>query len=98
MRNYFIGKLSSINFRMATHEGDANRRLASEAYKILLLPESEVPSKYEKQFAELIQLIHLTIARLPEKGLIPIKLGRIQNRTAVKYIKLLYIIMEDMTD
>ncbi len=98
MKDYFIGKLSAINFRMATHEGDANRRLASEAYKILLLPKTEVPEKYQKQFSELIQLIHLTIGRLPEKGLTPIKLGRIHNRTAVKYIKLLYVMMEDMTD
>lgn len=83
---------------MATHEGDANRRLASEAYNILLLPETEVPAQYAKQFEKLIELIKLTIARLPEKGLTPVKLARIQNRSAVKYIKLLYVIMEEMTD
>ena len=83
---------------MAIHEGDANRRLASEAYKILLLSKSEVPLKYKKQFSELVYLIELTIGRLPAKGLTPIKLGRIQNRTATKYIKLLYVMLEDIAD
>jgi len=46
MRNYFIGKLFDINYRMAIHEGNANRRLASEAIKILLLPSNEVPDLY----------------------------------------------------
>ena len=39
MKQYYLGKLSDLNFRMAIHEGDANRRLASEIDKILLMPE-----------------------------------------------------------
>jgi hypothetical protein len=53
MRGYFAGELFDINYRMAIHEGDANRRLASEAIRILLLPTDEVPSKYRKQFKKL---------------------------------------------
>ena len=98
MRNYFIAKLSEINRRMAIHEGDANRRLANEAVKILLLPASEVPSKYKKEFLELRQLIETTIKNLVAPGLSPSKLGRIQNRTAAKYIQMLLSMEDHMND
>jgi hypothetical protein len=32
MKLYFLEKLSNINYRIAIHEGDANRRLASEVF------------------------------------------------------------------
>ncbi len=76
---------------MALHEGDASTRLASEAVKILLLPTSEIPDKFKKQFLNLRQLVITTIKDLPAPGLTPTKLGNIQNRTAIKYIHLLLI-------
>ncbi len=88
MHNYFLGKLSVINYNMAIHEGNANRRLASQTAKLLILSRSEVPVIYLDQFDELMTLIDKTVSRVPA-GLTPIKLGTIQNRTAVKYIKLL---------
>ena len=98
MRNYFFTKLSDINFRIATHEGNANRRLASQAVKILLLPTTEVPDKYKKEFLELRQLVEITIKNLIVPGLTPVKLHGIQNRMAVKFIKLLLLIEDEMRD
>lgn len=83
---------------MAIHEGDANRRLASEAIKILLLPRSEVPEKYKKTFHELVILIESTIKNLPANGLRPTKLNRLQNRTAAKYIQLLFTIENELKE
>ena len=89
MKTYFISKLSEINYRMAIHEGNANRRLASEAIKILLLSPSEVPEFYKNKFNKLRNLIEETIKNLSAPGLTPIRLGKIHNSTAIKYIKLL---------
>lgn len=89
MRNYFLGKLSIINYRMAIHPGDALRRLESQAVEIshkLFL--SEAPKKYEKDFAKLITLC--------EKTLDNRSMG-IQNSTASKYLKLL-IEIEDFLE
>ena len=88
-KSYLLAKLSEINFRMAIHEGNANQRLASEAPKILHLPVSKVPEPYKKGFDKLIDLVKNTIHSLSSPELIPIKIRGIQNRTAVKYIKLL---------
>ncbi|MGB8952563.1 MAG: hypothetical protein WCC06_07840 [Candidatus Aminicenantales bacterium] len=98
MKTYFAGKLFDINYRMAIHEGDANRRLASEAIKILLLPLDEVPSRYRKQFDKLRRLIEETIKDLPAPGLTPTRLRGIYNSTAAKYIKLLLDIQHAMSD
>jgi hypothetical protein len=93
LQHYFHGKIAIINYKIATHEGNANQRLASQANKILLLPKSEVPKKFASKYCELLDLIEQTVSNMP--GLmIPIRLGRIQNRTAVKYIKLLMEIEE----
>ena len=98
MRSYFLGKLSVINYKMAIHEGDANRRLASQATKILLLPSSEVPDKFKDGFENLIKLIEETLSSMPAPGLTPVRLSRIQNKTAAKYLKLLFEIEDDMKD
>jgi hypothetical protein len=98
MKSYFKGKLSDINYRMAIHEGDANRRLASEAGKILLLPQNEVPESHKNEFKKLTQLIEDTLKNLSAPGLTPIKLKKIQNRTAAKYIKLLIDIGDELRD
>jgi len=96
MKTYFIGKLFDINYRVATHEGDANRRLASEAVKILLLPSNEVPDMYKSEFEKLKQLTEETIKTPPESGLTPTRLRGIRNSTAAKYIKLLIDIQEHL--
>lgn len=96
MRHYFLGKLSMINYNIAIHEGDANRRLASQAVKVLLLPASEVPENFKKDYDKLITLIETTIKDLPAPGLTPTRLGKIQNRTASKYLKMLYDIEEEV--
>lgn len=98
MRHYFFGKLSIINYNMAIHEGDANRRLASQAVKILMLPASEVPDKFKNQYDDLICLIEATIKKLPAPGLTPVRLDKIQNRTAAKYLKLLFEIEDEIKD
>ena len=94
MKLYLISKLSDINLRIAIHEGNANQRLASEAIKIRLLPSNEVPDLYKNEFNSLITLIDDTINNLPAPGLTPTKLGKIRNKTATKYIKLLMDIEE----
>lgn len=98
MKTYFIGKLFDINYRMATHEGDANRRLASEARGILLLPSSEVPERYKNEFSKLRQLVEETIRNMSAPGLTLTKLGNIGNITASKYIKLLVDIYNDLSN
>ena len=96
--HYFISKLFDINYRMAIHEGDANRRLASEAVKILLLSSSEVPERHKNEFNKLRQLIEETIKGLSVPGLTPTKLKSIRNSTASKYIKLLIDIYDDLSN
>ncbi len=81
---------------MAIHEGDANRRLASEARNILLLPSNEVPSPFKSDFNKLRQLIKDTIKNLSDPGLTPTKLGSIRNSTAAKYINLLIHIEDNL--
>ena len=83
---------------MATHEGNASRRLASEAIKILLLLSVEVPSLYRKEFSKLKDIIAHTIKNLSAPGLTPTKLRGIGNITATKYIKLLIDIEYSLQD
>ncbi len=97
MKNYFLAKLFSINYRIAIHEGNANRRLASEAPKILFqltLGRRFVPKKYIKEFSRLINLIDKTLEE--SQGRIPVRIIGIQNKTAAKYIKLLIDIKESI--
>jgi hypothetical protein len=97
MKNYFHSKLFEINYRMAIHEGNANQRLASEAPKILfqLAPNKKiVPDQYKNKFTKLIVLVENTLK--DSEGRIPIRIKGIQNRTAVKYIKLLIDIEESI--
>jgi len=95
MKNYFIGKLFTINYRIATHEGNANRRLASQAPQILFQLATNkkiVPERYQKEFTKLVALIEDTLASAD--GRIPIRIRGIQNKTAAKYIKLLIDMQE----
>ena len=97
MSGYFLGKLSEINYRMAIHEGDAKRRLASQAKKIYLLFPSEVPTEFRKEFEKLRLLIKATLSSLPTPGLTPTQIRSIRNSTASKYIKLLLTIEHKLT-
>jgi len=99
MRNYFISKLFIINYRIATHEGNANRRLASQAPQILFqlaTNQKVVPNRYKKEFAKFITLIEETVA--DANGQVPVRIKGIQNRTAAKYIKLLIDIEHYLED
>jgi hypothetical protein len=87
MKGYY--KLPHINYRIATHEGAAVRRLASQANELLPMPASMVPDECKKQFCKLKELIENEIGNLPKGVMVPVGLGGIQNKTAVKYIKLL---------
>ena len=98
MKLYFLEKLSDINYRMATHEGDAKRRLASEAVKILILLPSEVPCLYREEFSKLRKIVEATIRDLSSPGLTPTGLRGVGNVAAVKYIKLLINIEESFRD
>jgi hypothetical protein len=81
---------------MAIHPGDANRRLASEISAIMKIPPYALPAKYQRGFNQLQQLIEETVRRLPEPELRPTHLGRIQNRTAVRFIKMLIALEYDL--
>ncbi|SRR5258706_12166572 len=92
MKQYFLAKLSDLNYRMAIHEGDANRRLASEIDKLLLLRGAPVPDRFKLRFDKLQILIDEALFRLKGTGLRPSKFHTIQSRTAVKYIEMLIAI------
>jgi hypothetical protein len=98
MKTYFLGKLFDINYRIATHEGDANRRLASQAVRILFLPPDEVPDRYSAEFNKLKGVIEETFKSLPAPGLTPSRLRNIRNDTAARYIKLPLDIQYSMDD
>ena len=51
MRGYY--KLPIINYRIATHEGAASHRLASQVHAILPMPVEVVPDENKKQFIKL---------------------------------------------
>ena len=95
-KSYLLEKLSDINLRMATHEGDANQRLASEAQKIILLPQNKIPTQYKNEFENLLGLAKTTVKKLPSPLMLPSKIRGIQNKTAVKYIKLLIDIEKEL--
>ncbi|PIP60217.1 hypothetical protein COX00_04120 [Candidatus Uhrbacteria bacterium CG22_combo_CG10-13_8_21_14_all_47_17] len=89
MKGYY--KLPTINYRIATHEGTASRRLASQANELLPMPIESVPDECKKDFTNLKRLIEETLNNLPRNSglMVPVRLANIHNSTAVKYIKLL---------
>jgi hypothetical protein len=94
--HYFTGKLGGINYSMAIHEGDANKRLASQAENIFRLSQIAVPEKYRKEFEKLHKLIEATLDSINFAGLTPVRITGIRNSTASKYIKLLLEIEEEL--
>lgn len=93
-----INKLPIINYRIATHAGTANKRLASEANAINLIPIDSIPENYKKEFAKLRQLIEIELNNLPQECTIPVRIGGMMNRTSVKYIILLMSIEAEMEE
>ena len=78
---------------MSLHEGDASRRLASQANDILAqLHLTNVPKPFRGDFKKFISLIDETV--YDAEGRIPLRIKGIYNITAVKYIKLLVEIQE----
>lgn len=98
MKQYFLEKLSDINYKISIHEDNASRRLASQAIKIYLLSPSEVPPLYKEEFLKLKDIVENTIKNLSAPGLTPTKLQGIGNITAAKYIKLLIDIEYNLRD
>jgi hypothetical protein len=96
MKGYLLEKLSDINFRIATHEGDAMKRLSSESHRIQLLPEHYIPIKYKKEFNELLNKIENTV--ISAEGRVPIRIKGINShKKAVQYIQLLINIEDQLT-
>lgn len=97
-QRYFYGKLVGINYDIATHVGDANRRLASEAQRILNLFPSEAPEKYRKEFEKLWMVVEKELKDTHIPGLKPVRIKGIRNSTASKYIKMLIDMEREMRD
>lgn len=96
-QTFVLEKISKINYRIATHEGCANERLASQASKLFVIPTELIPPNYREGFSELIERMERTVQDLP--GLmVPVRVKGIYNKTAVKYIKLLIEIEDFLTD
>ncbi len=101
MKLYFLEKLSDINYRISINEGNASRRLASEAIKIhVQLPvlPNEVPNLYRKEFSKLRKIVGDTIQNLSSPGLTPTRIRGMHNKDAVKYIKLLINIEDRLSN
>tara|TARA_R110000850_G_scaffold18994_1_gene58190 strand:- start:51 stop:362 length:312 start_codon:yes stop_codon:yes gene_type:complete len=93
----FLGRLGVINYEMATHEGTANQRLASKAGEILRLDKSQVPQRHKADFMNLIDHLEKTVEKLP--GLmIPVRVKGIYNSSAVKFIRLLWVIESELLE
>lgn len=73
---------------MSIHEGNANRRLASEASNISFISKEVIPEMYKANYLKLLNLLENTFSEI-KFPLIPIRIKGIQNRTAAKYLKLL---------
>ncbi len=95
-KDYFISILILVNHNLAVHEGDANRRLASEATNILRIDQKIVPSQYLIDFIKLRELIKEKLAGITFSDREPYKIDGIRKTTAVKYIKLLWQIQDTM--
>ena len=95
-KNYFISILTLLNHNMAVHEGDANRRLASESTNILRIDQNIIPSQYKKDFEKLREIIKKTLVNITFSDREPYRLDGIRNSTAVKYIKLLWQIQDSI--
>ena len=96
INRYFLSKLCEINYRMSVHEGDANRRLASEAENIVLFPAADVPMRFRKSFEEMKKTLNDALADVR----FPFTLSKIQsirNSTAAKYLKLLIDIQDSLS-
>ncbi len=93
-KDYFISILVLANHNMAVHEGDANRRLASESINIIRIDQKIIPTEHKKDFEKLREIIKRTLAGITFSDREPYKLDGIRNSTAVKYIKLLWQIQD----
>ena len=94
-RQYFLSKLSDINYRISVHPDVAKKRISSEAVHILMLSDQYVPKKYHALFSKLIQILKENAFTMTN-GPTFYSLGAMHNETAVKYIKLLMDIQSDV--
>jgi|SRR3989344_4423701 len=89
-KDYFFSVLTLVNRNIAVHEGDANRRLASESTNIIRIDQNLIPSEFKKDFDKLRETIKKILAGITFSDREPYRLDGIRNTTAVKYIKLLW--------
>lgn len=56
-KQYFLGKLSHLNYCVAIHPGDAKSRLGSQALLVFLIDIDVIPKLYKKEFMALVKII-----------------------------------------
>lgn len=86
-KQYFLGKLSHLNYTVSIHPGDAKSRLGSQALNVLLISVDVIPEYYKKDYKMLIKLIKDENSTKPD-GMGFSFQGK-RNTTIAKFIKLL---------
>ena len=95
-KQYFLSKLSHLNYSVATHPGDAKSRLGSQATYLFLISIDVIPEHFKKDFNVLIKLIK-DENQINSVGMGIRFLGK-KNTSIVKFIKLLIDIENEIRD
>lgn len=95
-KQYFLGKLSHINYSVAIHPGDAKSRLGSHALLVFLIDIDVIPSSYKKDFITLVKIIK--DENLTNPTGMRISFHGKRNSTIAKFIKLLIDIEYQIRD
>jgi len=86
-KQYFLGKLSHLNYSVAIHPGDAKSRLGSHAKSVFLIYIDVIPKLYKKEFMTLVKIIkHENLTNPHGLG---ISFHGKRNSSIAKFIKLL---------
>jgi|SaaInlStandDraft_4_1057021.scaffolds.fasta_scaffold220103_1 hypothetical protein len=93
-----LGKISLINYRIATHKGDAIRRLGNQVHILTIIPADLIPKEYRKENQALKKLVDIEMGGLGNNFISTSKVGNIHNSTAIKYIKLLISIEDKLSN
>lgn len=95
-KQYFLGKLSHINYSVAIHPGDAKSRLGSQALLVFLIDIAVIPNPYKKDFITLVKIIKDENLTSPIG--MRISFHEKRNSTIAKFIKLLIDIEYQIRD
>lgn len=97
IKQYFLGILSDINYRISIHEGNAKSRLGRYAVEVSARFSKEVISEYYlKDYEKLLKIISDERKLYPYINNTHISFLGKRNTTIVKYIKLLIDIENDL--